>query len=125
MTTYQFTDKNVAKGVNYYRLKQVDNDGTYAYSSVVRIVNNQDPILTFKLFPNPVQNGQILQLSTNSANDLKGTIRIYSQQGLQIADQPLVSGLNLLPTQYLSSGIYLIRVVTDDHQLFTQAFIVK
>jgi hypothetical protein len=125
LTTYQFTDKNVAKGVNYYRLKQVDNDGTYAYSSVVRIVNNQDPILKFKLFPNPVQNGEILQLSTNSSNDLKGTIRIYSQQGLQIADQPLVSGLNLLPTQYLSSGIYLIRVVTDDHQLFTQAFIVK
>ena len=34
---YTFTDENPNSGINYYRLKQVDIDGTVAYSDVVSV----------------------------------------------------------------------------------------
>ncbi|MFK7933109.1 MAG: HYR domain-containing protein, partial [Saprospiraceae bacterium] len=69
---YQFIDKSPAKGTNYYRLQQVQNDGSSDYSAVRNITfatkNNQ-----LALFPNPTKGKLELQLSssTTSEFDLK------------------------------------------------------
>lgn len=49
---YEFYHKNVPEGINYYRLKQVDNDGNYSYSQVVKIQNETKNYLV-NIFPNP------------------------------------------------------------------------
>jgi len=36
---YTFNDENPFPGVNYYRLKQMDYDGNYQYSSVINLIN--------------------------------------------------------------------------------------
>lgn len=35
--TYTFSDKNLSNGKNFYRLKQVDYDGSYEYSNVIEV----------------------------------------------------------------------------------------
>ena len=53
-TTYSYVDKTAPLGVSYYRLRQVDFDGSETYSevvSVVRRINGQDEPIT--VAPNP------------------------------------------------------------------------
>ena len=37
VSNYQFTDAKVLSGNNFYRLKQIDNDGQFVYSSVIKL----------------------------------------------------------------------------------------
>ena len=51
VTAYHFRHENPTSGVNYYRLRQVDTDGSYSYSDVVNLHFDRDnkPLIT----PNP------------------------------------------------------------------------
>lgn len=48
---YEYIDKNPSKGINYYRLRQVDNDGSFLYSRIIDI--QQDGASDLIAFPNP------------------------------------------------------------------------
>lgn len=52
---YTFSDEAPLKGMNYYRLKQVDFDGQFTYSTVVLV--QMDPEKLTKVFPNPLRTG--------------------------------------------------------------------
>ncbi len=55
---YQFFDTEKFKtGVRYYRLKQVDYDGTYAYTETIPVFFDVMPQLDIRVFPNPVSEG--------------------------------------------------------------------
>lgn len=48
---YVFIDQKPFQGTNYYRLKQIDFDGTFTYSPIRSVYNeNKDP----EIYPNPV-----------------------------------------------------------------------
>jgi hypothetical protein len=52
--SYSFIDPNVVNGNYYYRLKQIDYDGTFEYSEIVQV--NYGGLITFSLdqnYPNP------------------------------------------------------------------------
>ena len=68
--SYQFTHHTPSAGINYYRLKQVDFDGTFEYSKVVAInaVGNND-IVTY---PNPAKDKVYVQYDRS-----KGPGKIY------------------------------------------------
>jgi hypothetical protein len=52
---YNFTDANVNNApMYYYRLKSVDNNGSYSYSNIIRIA--KDSKTTISLYPNPSRN---------------------------------------------------------------------
>lgn len=51
---YQITDVNKNSGYTYYRLKQVDLNGTYEYSSIVAVKGSKMPF-SVAAFPNPSQ----------------------------------------------------------------------
>ncbi|MDX5348961.1 MAG: hypothetical protein LPK19_17150, partial [Hymenobacteraceae bacterium] len=53
LTDYTFTDAEPMRGLNYYRLKQVDFDGTSEYSKVIALSSEHEGELTAKLVPNP------------------------------------------------------------------------
>jgi len=49
---YQYSDNQPINGWNYYRLKQVDNNSAYQYSSTIALYNGNDEV-GIKLQPNP------------------------------------------------------------------------
>ncbi|MDI9364893.1 MAG: T9SS type A sorting domain-containing protein [Flavobacterium sp.] len=57
-STYQYADINKTLATQFYRLKMVDNDGTFKHSSVVAV--NAKPSISLALYPNPVTNAIIL-----------------------------------------------------------------
>lgn len=67
---YSINDANSNTDYTYYRLKQVDFDGTYAYSSIVGIKPATIPLSVIP-FPNPGQ----------------GNTLAFKVQGLKVADQ--------------------------------------
>lgn len=50
ISSYRFTDNAPAPGVNYYRLKQVDWDGTFMLSRMIAVKNKRSPATPY---PNP------------------------------------------------------------------------
>ena len=60
---YDFTHTQTVIGKNFYRLKMVDNDGSYKYSEIVQVtVENQ--LVGISIVPNPVKN--IFQIKTSA-----------------------------------------------------------
>jgi len=49
--TYTFTDHQPLNGVSYYRLKQVDNDGTFAHSKIASV--KRGAAAQMQVYPNP------------------------------------------------------------------------
>ncbi|MDX2302074.1 MAG: malectin domain-containing carbohydrate-binding protein [Microscillaceae bacterium] len=114
LRSYQFTDTQAAESA-YYRLKQIDNSGTFAYSKVI-FVRGSDQ--TWALYPNPASSE--VKILTDEANltsqdvrlevvDLQGT-KILSIEG-NVGD--LEAELNRrLPS--MPAGLYLCRFMTTE-----------
>jgi hypothetical protein len=53
LNSYSFIDETPLNGVNYYRLKQIDFNGTFEYSPVV--AEQHTPALIISAYPNPAR----------------------------------------------------------------------
>ena len=76
LTSYNFNDENPSNGLTYYRLRQVDFDGTTAFSSIVNVNRNGKNKLIFP--PNPAQNSIAVNLEGNKQ---RANLTIYDLLG--------------------------------------------
>jgi hypothetical protein len=104
---YQFTDPNPAPGQNFYRIKQVDIDGRYSYSSVVEVNVSSAPA-AIRLQTNPVRNALTL---VNPGRQLINRLQILDLTGRVILDQTLNSSDLWITAdvQAIQPGYYLLR----------------
>lgn len=107
-TVYTFSDHQPMKGVNYYRLKQVDLDGTYAKSKIVSAMFDENSSL-FELLGNPSDGGSIHFLMRNLS---KGDLKLFDISGKPIPYSITNSGneFYLKPRHKLGQGLYILRV---------------
>jgi len=110
---YSFTDELPLDGVSYYRLRQIDLDGTASYSDVVAVnrgVDGQASILNF--FPNPVTESMTLQLNLPSEGPV--IIRAIDASGRELLQTRVegMRGLNTIkvPVETLSAGVYYLQM---------------
>lgn len=100
---YGFLHISPADGINYYRLKQVDKDGRFTYSSIVPVQFNDDKVLT--LAPNPAQH----QVEIRFRSGLYRSLKIVDATGRTVMQR--VIGQNdiraLFQIQSLTPGIYV------------------
>lgn len=111
---YSITDNAALNGISYYRLKQVNKDGSYQYSSVQKI-DIEAVVKRWSLYPNPAKNNTALYALHNydkaaiSISDLNGRI-VY-----RINASNIVAGQQFaVPVQQLSKGVYVIKIITGD-----------
>ncbi|WP_092767574.1 T9SS type A sorting domain-containing protein [Hymenobacter actinosclerus] len=91
-------------GVLYYRLRQVDLDGTETYSAVVA-VTRRAPAGALALYPNPASAGSQLRVGGLSALPEGGyELLLYSMQGALVSRQPLHTAEALVP--HVGAGVY-------------------
>lgn len=97
--TYEFTDESAPMGQNYYRLVQVDLDGTESPSMVRSVFLGSNDI---KLYPTVAEH--ILHIETE--NDLSG-IDIFDQHGAKVKT---FTGRKALLISDLPSGWYSAHI---------------
>lgn len=101
---YSFTDQTPSSGVNYYRLKMVDNDGTFSYSRIKDL--NFDGGLKLAVFPNPVSDFvKVLDIEKYAVNQ----ISIIGVNG------SVMYQTNTMPSDGISvksfeAGYYFVRI---------------
>jgi hypothetical protein len=99
---YDFDNKNTATGINYYRLKIVDFDGSSEYSNVISITDKGDRELV-KCYPNPTEN-----LLYIDATDRTQDVTISDEIGRTI--QTHTTTPNTIDLSAFAAGVYHIRV---------------
>jgi hypothetical protein len=105
---YTFTDRNVAKGNNFYRLSQVDDDGKITYFKVLSVLVPVQLKSYFKISPNPASAAVLLDLmhpETGSIqvvlSDMQGrTIRTWKFEKQNLVWQQSLDVSSLAPGNY-------------------------
>ena len=123
--SYSFDDataSNVTADQLYYRLKQVDKDGRYKYSSVIAVKKNAG---TFEVVVvNPTKDRALLQVKTNRAETIEIQLFNLSGQRIAIQNTQLSAGTNAISIgENLSKGTYILSVVTGDQKLTKQIIV--
>ena len=121
--SYGLIDEKPLAGTSYYRLKQVDRDGTTAYSKVVAVtMDNLRPSL--ELLGNPVETGAI-RVATRNLDGATYGLTTQSGQSIRLNAQPQANGEWLIvPAQTLPVGVYLLQAQTGSLRL-TQKVLVR
>ncbi|MCC6283556.1 MAG: hypothetical protein IT262_23320, partial [Saprospiraceae bacterium] len=105
-SAYNFTDTKPYSGISYYRIKQVDTDGSSTYSDI-RVANLRPLHDAFTIAPNLLKSGQPIQIST----ELEGfTASACDAWGRILFEQALAPGSNSIATDGLPAGTYFIRM---------------
>lgn len=123
---YSVLDNNPIAGINYYRLKQLDDNGASDYSEIVTItVNKTTQTNGFSLYPNPSSSNSPISLIMD--DNTNAEISIYNQFGNAIITGHLLTGYGENSTfdlPKLKPGVYLVLVKTQE-QLFQEKLIIK
>ena len=115
---YDFTDHNPLIGLNYYRLKQIDFDGTFEYSNVVAI-EVETRVTDFEVFPNPTS-GVI-----NFSESLKGKLIVRDMLGKIVWQNRQNGNIQNVDLSHLSSGSYLLEYLDQNEILQTTKIIIS
>jgi hypothetical protein len=114
---YNFTDNAPAKGINYYRLKQVDRDGRYTYSSIAKVVFEYDETALIA-FPNPAGNTITIKYT---GDQKKIKLSIFDLAGRQVMSKELYNqSMWQANVSGLAKGVYTIRLDDGAKQLFAK-----
>jgi len=113
-SAYAFTDARVAAlaaGPVYYRLRQVDRDGTSSYSPLRTLSFPPAATVQLGLFPNPVASTTTLDLGQLPASGAYQGL-LLDATGRQVRAWPSLAGGQLQPLDLtdLASGAYLLVV---------------
>jgi acetyltransferase-like isoleucine patch superfamily enzyme len=122
-TYYEELDDNNFEGISYYRLKQMNLDGTYSYSEIKAVEGIQAESI-IRIFPNPTSDILNIDL-TSEATYVQ--IKIYDSKGALVLDaQQEMNNNQLIQIHHLgrwADGVYLLRLTTDSNQVYIRKFV--
>lgn len=109
-TTYTFVDANPITGKSYYRLKQIDYDGTHSYSNIITAEFYQ--IINYSIeqnYPNPFNPATIIKYNLPEESSVQ--VKIFNAVGELVStlvDEIQTEGKysKLFDASKLSSGVY-------------------
>lgn len=116
LVKYTFTDAAPLAGENLYRLKMVDKDKTFAYSSIKSLTFDNVP--NQLAYPNPARDIVYIQ----HADHVK-SVSVIDMNGKTVKETGITAG-GTFRVDGLSAGMYLVKVVTQDGGVRSQKIIV-
>ncbi|MCX6214780.1 T9SS type A sorting domain-containing protein [Spirosoma sp.] len=118
---YGVTDMNPRPGINYYRLTQLDADGTaHTYKPVSAIVRSSDPVVA--VYPNPASPDRIHIRLWNADT---AVIRLLSGAGQTMEGrlERRPGEAALLFAQPLPQGVYSLEIQLNDSRQFIKVLV--
>jgi PKD repeat protein len=121
-TNYNLVDKNAFvnsqqpkanSGILYYRLKQINSDGEFNYSHIVRVSEHSQSIHSVSIAPNPYS--ETFSVLFNSISSSEVSVEVMDIQGKVLIKQSaaVMGGLNTVfvnESSNLRSGVYFVRL---------------
>jgi hypothetical protein len=131
---YSFEDRNLVPGVYVFRLKQIENDGTFNYSASAEVslmgTNNAPHVLEIKPnFPNPFNPSTTIKFCVPA--DGYAILKVYNILGQEV--ETLFNGM-AVAGQYiqktfdgsrLTSGVYFSRLRFNGKNLMQRMLMTK
>jgi hypothetical protein len=116
---YAFSDKNAAGGINYYRLKMIDNDGAFKYSNILTFTLGGFTNVQMVIAPNPTANMINVQLTGLTETTYRLELRTIT--GQKSIDRTFnVTGYRhnekLMRTASMTPGVYFLTVFGKNNQ---------
>jgi Secretion system C-terminal sorting domain len=93
--------------INFYRLKIINLDGNFSFSSIIRI-NGSDKAIV--IYPNPAKNNVII----SSFSDKPATVIFINSSGKALLRKTLNEPVTRIDISNFASGNYLIRIIRDN-----------
>ena len=119
LISYHFLDSLASNTIFYYRLKQVDMDGKYTHSPVIRIENNSNEDAEIIIFPNPSSNEAIHLLA---GKDIK-SFCIYNMLGTRLMNEIADDENKEYIFSPAANGIYFMQAITMNGMVITKKII--
>jgi hypothetical protein len=128
---YSYSDANLPSGRYAYRLKQIDQDGSYKYSESNEIEIGLAPrVLTLaQNYPNPFNPSTIIEFTV--PEDGRASLKIYNTIGQLVAtvfDGTVQAGYiqkATLNASRLSSGVYFSRLQYNEKSMIKKIVLMK
>lgn len=106
-TSYQYLDKQPLEGLNYYRLRQIDLDGSYTFSRTIALTFEPGAHWAVTVM-NPVTNQLFVWVDNNEKSSI-GKVEIYNLAGKLLLSNKLeqnahffeINVSHLIPNEYL------------------------
>ncbi|MFI5236918.1 MAG: T9SS type A sorting domain-containing protein [Ignavibacteriales bacterium] len=115
---YSFNDENVSSGLNQYRLKQIDFDGTFSYSNTVQVeIIAPSEFQLYQNYPNPFNPSTLISYQIPISSNV--TLKIYDALGKEVAilvneNKPAGTYDVEFNASILPSGVYFYQIKADN-----------
>lgn len=105
---YRFTDHEpYLEDVSYYRLRNTDYNGSYAFSKLVSV--RRKLALDLEVYPNPSQTGEFF-LIADYFSDSSNFYEIFDYSGKKVLEQQLEGNKTKVDISMFARGFYMIKL---------------
>lgn len=116
---YQYVDSHPEEGMNYYRLRMVDEDGQYEYSNVVRVTFKTNGTTELGVLSSGVVWNK-LNLVLSSPINQTASIVLFDESGRMLMSttaQLQVGETTISRNITMANGVYYCRIITSSGSL--------
>lgn len=111
---YSFLDTKAVSGTRYYRLKQVDLDGTTSFSPIRAVALNSDNA-TVNAYPNPFDDAVVVTLNGTEARNVQVVLmdamgKVLQQRTEETSGNSITVDMRSITTK----GMYVLHVLDND-----------
>ena len=114
--SYTAVDPSPHRGISYYRLRQVDLDGTSKYSELVAVDLTGVADGSWVLYPNPSVDGPVWLTATGDRWDGPGVLTVVDGAGRVVEKRTVVftdGPVELMKGLHPEAGMYSVHVVMN------------
>lgn len=125
MSAFRFLDKTPASGNNFYRIKQVDKDGTVTYSKIINVY--LESVLKVTVYPNPVIDQLTINVGSQVAQQYK--VQLTDMQGKVLYE--VLKNINNTGTEIKvdmrawKQQLYILRIMNANNEVLQTQKIIK
>lgn len=112
---YRYQDRVNLSGNIFYKLKQIDKDGNFSFSQIVRL-SAKSANASFQIYPNPVVSNFTASFSATKTGKAMLLIRNTNGQTVYTQTIDVIKGNNAqtINAPQLKTGMYYVSVVNDE-----------
>ncbi|WP_118950777.1 PA14 domain-containing protein [Taibaiella helva] len=114
LKSYEYIHTTPRRGLNYYRIKTTDLDGSVAYSMIRTIQVDVAPADQLSVSPNPLGADKRVKLAINSSMQANAMVSVTDQSGRQVYTSKIAvqEGRNetIIQLKGMPAGMYYLRL---------------